>query len=74
MGGFAEDAPPAFLEVDSKFTAAFDAVFAGNGTAVIPTLPQSPPRQTRSPNDGYAQPGFVDCFGQRLLMGLGGTS
>ncbi|MFE2449245.1 integrase core domain-containing protein [Streptomyces sp. NPDC021218] len=27
---------------DSKFTAAFDAVFAGNGTAVIPTPPQSP--------------------------------
>ncbi len=25
-----------------KFTAAFDAVFAGNGTAVIPTPPQSP--------------------------------
>ncbi|MER6145697.1 integrase core domain-containing protein [Streptomyces sparsogenes] len=27
---------------DSKFTAAFDAVFAGNGTAVIPTPQQSP--------------------------------
>ncbi|MFD8361893.1 integrase [Streptomyces hygroscopicus] len=27
---------------DSKFTTAFDAVFAGNGTAVIPTPPQSP--------------------------------
>ncbi|MEU7364615.1 hypothetical protein AB0B92_03275 [Streptomyces hygroscopicus] len=27
---------------DSKFTAAFDAVFAGNGKAVIPTPPQSP--------------------------------
>nr|WP_250847709.1 integrase core domain-containing protein [Streptomyces hygroscopicus] len=27
---------------DSKFTAAFDAVFVGNGTAVIPTPPQSP--------------------------------
>ncbi|MBD3007303.1 integrase core domain-containing protein [Streptomyces sp. 5-10] len=27
---------------DSKFTAAFDAVFAGNGTAVIPTPPQGP--------------------------------
>ncbi|MFI1338610.1 hypothetical protein ACH4U7_53000 [Streptomyces sp. NPDC020845] len=27
---------------DSKFTAAFDAVFADNGTAVIPTPPQSP--------------------------------
>ncbi|MDN3061055.1 integrase core domain-containing protein [Streptomyces sp. SRF1] len=27
---------------DSKFTAAFDAVFAGNGIAVIPTPPQSP--------------------------------
>ncbi|MER7792928.1 integrase core domain-containing protein [Streptomyces sp. NPDC097640] len=27
---------------DSKFTAAFDAVFTGNGTAVIPTPPQSP--------------------------------
>jgi hypothetical protein len=40
---------------DSKFTAAFDAVFAGNGIAVIPTPPQSP-RATRSPNDGYAQP------------------
>ncbi|MDW6064138.1 integrase core domain-containing protein [Streptomyces sp. FXJ1.4098] len=26
----------------SKFTTAFDAVFAGNGTAVIPTPPQSP--------------------------------
>ncbi len=27
---------------DSKFTAAFDAVFAGNGTAAIPTPPQCP--------------------------------
>ncbi|MFI0776308.1 hypothetical protein [Streptomyces sp. NPDC021212] len=27
---------------DSKFTAAFNAVFADNGTAVIPTPPQSP--------------------------------
>ncbi|ASQ93499.1 integrase core domain-containing protein [Streptomyces sp. 11-1-2] len=27
---------------DSKFTAAFDAVFADNGTAVIPTPPQNP--------------------------------
>ncbi|MGW7757401.1 integrase [Streptomyces violaceusniger] len=27
---------------DSKFTAAFDAVFAGDGTAVIPTPPQIP--------------------------------
>ncbi|MEU1804205.1 helix-turn-helix domain-containing protein [Streptomyces sp. NPDC019937] len=27
---------------DSKFTAAFDDVFAGNGTAVTPTPPQSP--------------------------------
>ncbi|MGV9854774.1 integrase core domain-containing protein [Streptomyces sp. NPDC003442] len=27
---------------DSKFTGAFDTVFAGNGTAVIPTPPQSP--------------------------------
>jgi hypothetical protein len=27
---------------DSKFTSAFDAVFVGNGTAVIPTPPQSP--------------------------------
>ncbi|MFI0765609.1 integrase, partial [Streptomyces sp. NPDC021218] len=27
---------------DSKFTAAFDAVFAGNGTAVIPMPPRSP--------------------------------
>ncbi|EFL27714.1 integrase [Streptomyces himastatinicus ATCC 53653] len=27
---------------DSKFTDAFDDVFAGNGTAVIPTPPQSP--------------------------------
>ncbi|MFH8386994.1 integrase core domain-containing protein, partial [Kitasatospora sp. NPDC018058] len=27
---------------DTKFTAAFDAVFAGNGPAVIPTPPQSP--------------------------------
>ncbi|MER7792958.1 integrase core domain-containing protein [Streptomyces sp. NPDC097640] len=32
---------PGLLE-DSKFTAAFDAVFADNGTAVIPTPPQSP--------------------------------
>ncbi len=39
---------------DSKFTAAFDAVCAGNGTAVIPAPPHSP-RSTRSPNHGYAQ-------------------
>ncbi|EFL20760.1 putative Transposase [Streptomyces himastatinicus ATCC 53653] len=38
---------------DSKFTAAFDAVFAGNGTAVIPTPPQSPRSNAspRHPND-----------------------
>ncbi|MEV8057118.1 integrase core domain-containing protein [Streptomyces antimycoticus] len=35
---------PQFLirDRDSKFTATFDSVFAGNGTAVIPTPPQSP--------------------------------
>ncbi|MES4909517.1 MULTISPECIES: hypothetical protein [unclassified Streptomyces] len=40
---------------DSKFTAAFDAVFVGNGTAVIPTRRKAP-GPTRSPNDGYVQP------------------
>ncbi|MEV6130989.1 hypothetical protein AB0M05_29920 [Streptomyces violaceusniger] len=39
---------------DSKFTAAFDGVFVGNGTAVIPTPPQS--QTTRSPLTRTWQP------------------
>jgi len=40
---------------DSKFTAAFDAAFVGNGTASSRHRRKAP-GQTRSPNDGYAQP------------------
>ena len=34
--------PHRIRDRDSKFTAAFGAVFAGNGTAIMPTPPQSP--------------------------------
>ena len=39
---------------DSKFTAAFDAVFASEGTRIVRT-PVRAPRRTRSPNDGSAR-------------------
>ncbi|GDY52158.1 hypothetical protein SVIO_027810 [Streptomyces violaceusniger] len=52
---------------DSKFTAPFDAVFVGNGTAVIPTPPQSP----RS--DAYAERWIrnprAECTDRLLITG-----
>ncbi|MGW5695839.1 integrase core domain-containing protein [Streptomyces asiaticus] len=43
---------------DSKFTAAFDAVFAGNGTAVIPIPPQATVKHTRRTMDTHSLGGM----------------
>ncbi|MGA6159941.1 integrase core domain-containing protein [Stenotrophomonas sp. NPDC087984] len=49
---------------DGKFTAAFDAVFAGNGTAVIPTPPQSPRFAER-----WIRTARTECTDRLLITG-----
>ncbi|ADI04595.1 integrase catalytic region [Streptomyces bingchenggensis BCW-1] len=52
---------------DSKFTAAFDTVFAGNGTAVIPTPPQSP--RSNAFAERWIRTARTECTDRLLITG-----
>ncbi|WP_244320602.1 integrase core domain-containing protein [Streptomyces melanosporofaciens] len=52
---------------DSEFTAAFDAVFACNGTAVIPTPPQSP--QSNAFAERWIRTARAECTDRILITG-----
>ncbi|GAA0551533.1 integrase core domain-containing protein [Streptomyces mordarskii] len=52
---------------DSKFTAAFDAVFSGNGTAVTPTPPQSP--RSNAFAERWIRTARAECTDRLLITG-----
>ncbi|WP_344596293.1 integrase core domain-containing protein [Streptomyces violaceusniger] len=52
---------------ESKFTAAFDAVFVGNGTAAIPTPPQSP--RSNAFAERWIRSARAECTDRILITG-----
>ncbi|WP_438453281.1 integrase core domain-containing protein [Streptomyces asiaticus] len=52
---------------DSKFTAAFDTVFAGNGTAAIPAPPQSP--RSNAFAERWIRTARTECTDRLLITG-----
>ncbi|MGK3111295.1 MULTISPECIES: integrase core domain-containing protein [Streptomyces] len=52
---------------DSEFTARFDVVFAGNGTAVIPTPPQSP--RSNAYAERWIRTARTECTDRLLITG-----
>nr|WP_234357138.1 integrase core domain-containing protein [Streptomyces sp. NBRC 110028] len=52
---------------DSTFTPAFDAVFVGNGTAVIPTPPQSP--RSNAFAERWIRTARAECADRLLITG-----
>ncbi|MGW5449276.1 hypothetical protein [Streptomyces asiaticus] len=52
---------------DSKFTAAFDAVFTGNGIAVIPIAPQSP--RSNAFAERWIRTARTECTDRLLITG-----
>ncbi|GAA1122592.1 integrase core domain-containing protein [Streptomyces javensis] len=52
---------------DSKFTAAFEAVFVGNGTAVIPTPPQGP--RSNAYAERWIRTARTECTDRLLITG-----
>ncbi|GAA1217419.1 integrase core domain-containing protein [Streptomyces rhizosphaericus] len=52
---------------DSKFTAPLDAVFVGNGTAVIPTPPQSP--RSNAYAERWIRTTHAECTDRLLITG-----
>ena len=52
---------------NGKFTAAFDAVFVGNGTAVIPTPPQNP--RSNAFAERWIRTARTECTDRILITG-----